>query len=75
MYQQQQDALNLIEQGYDEIQKANKQKREAENVTEFTFGDDDEELSNTEKDETIKTLAGAVMDLTERLDKIEKGGE
>lgn len=80
-------ALNLIGQGYDEIRKANQQKRQEENKQEFSFsggvvGEDGKvetgnkdiaEMTNKEKDATIETLAGAVMELTQRLDALEGG--
>ncbi|WP_262177749.1 hypothetical protein [Saccharococcus sp. Marseille-Q5394] len=86
MYEQQRNALNLIGKGYEEIREANKKKREAEKVEEIQFAGgsigengkpetmDISKMTVEQKDELITTLSGAVMELTGRLDNLEKGG-
>lgn len=75
MYQQRNDAVGMINQGYELIKQENAEAEAAKTVDiDLSGGGQQQALSSEEQSEVINTLSTAVVELTERLNKMQEGG-
>ena len=71
-YQERQKIMDAMKQGVRQQAEALEQQK-AENTSEINF-DDHRKMNADDMEITIKEMAGAIVELTTRLDAYEKGG-